>query len=82
MYSSIALDISIRFILEGNVEVIIALMVVLVFTINCVILIVMNSFNKCSNLYKLGIRYYYLFTTFWSWRLVVLFWTTTLNYTK
>lgn len=43
MYSSIALDISIRFILEGNVEVIIALMVVLIFTINCVILIVMNS---------------------------------------
>lgn len=43
MYSAIALDISIRFILEGNVEVIIALMVVLVFSINCVILIVMNS---------------------------------------
>lgn len=43
MYSAIALHISIRFILEGNVEVIIALMVVLVFSISCVILIVMNS---------------------------------------
>lgn len=39
------------FILEGNVEVIIALMVVLVFSISCVILIVMNSLINVS-IYK------------------------------